>query len=120
MYSRHAGVNSFRSQPLFKVWNGAQDLFVGYGYRPSLAFAWVIGLAVGAAVLFGHIGQHHVGSVQEMLMSLGLLLPESAYDKIEPWRAAGTTSHVVAAFLVLCGLLLSATVIAAVARVIKE
>ena len=70
--------------------------------------------------MFGHIGQHHTGVVQEILMSLGLLLPESAYDRIEPWHAAGTTSHVLAAFLVLSGLLLSATVIAAVARVIKE
>ena len=120
MYSRHARINSSWSQPLFKVWNGAQDLFVGYGYRPGLAFAWVIALAAGATVLFGHVGQHRLGVVQEVLMSLGLLLPESAYDQIEPWKAAGTTSHVVAAFLVLCGLLLSATVIAAVARVIKE
>jgi len=120
MYSRHAGINSSWNQPLFKVWNGAQNIFVGYGYRPGLAFAWVIALAAGATVLFGHIGQHRIGAVQEVLMSLGLLLPESAYDKIEPWKAAGTTSHVVAAVLVLCGLLLSATVIAAVARVIKE
>lgn len=120
MYSRHARINSSWSQPLFKVWNRAQDLFVGYGYRPGLALAWVITLAAGATVLFGHIGHHRLGVVQEVLMSLGLLLPESAYDQIEPWKAAGTTSHVVAAFLVLCGLLLSATVIAAVARVIKE
>jgi hypothetical protein len=120
MHSRRAGVNSFWSQPSIKVWNGAQDIFVGYGYRPGLAFAWVITLAAGATVLFGHIGQHRTGVVQQILMSLGLLLPQSAYDQIEPWKAAGTTSHVVAAFLVLCGLLLSATVIAAVARVIKE
>jgi hypothetical protein len=120
MYSRRAGTNKFWSQPVIKVWNGAQEIFVGYGYRPDLAFAWVIGLAVGAALLFGHISQHRTGVVQEILMSLGLLLPESAYDKIEPWKAAGTMSHVVAAVLVLCGLLLSATVIAAVARVIKE
>jgi hypothetical protein len=119
MYRRHASTNSWR-QPFIRIWNGAQDIFVGYGYRPDLTIAWVIALTVVAALMFGHIGQHHAGVVQEILMSLGLLLPESAYNRIEPWHAAGTTSHVVAAFLVLCGLLLSATVIAAVARVIKE
>jgi len=119
MYRRHARANSW-NQPFIRIWNGAQDIFVGYGYCPGFTIAWIAGLAVVAAVMFGHIGQHHTGVVQEILMSLGLLLPESAYDRIEPWHAAGTTSHVLAAFLVLSGLLLSATVIAAVARVIKE
>lgn len=119
MYRRHARASSWR-QPFIRIWNGAQDIFVGYGYRPDFTIAWIVGLAVAAALMFGHIGQHHTGIVQEILMSLGLLLPESAYNRIEPWHAAGTTSHVLAAFLVLCGLLLSATVIAAVARVIKE
>jgi len=119
MYRRHARANSWR-QPFIRIWNGAQDIFVGYGYCPGFTIAWIVGLAVVAAVMFGHVGQHHTGVAQEILMSLGLLLPESAYNRIEPWHAVGTTSHVLAAFLVLCGLLLSATVIAAVARVIKE
>ncbi len=53
-------------------------------------------------------------------MSLGLVLPGTGYGQIDPWKATGTASHVIAGLLVLWGLMLGATVIAALARVIKQ
>ncbi len=122
MYCAHnAEINSFRRHPFIKLWNSLQNVFLGYGYVPSRALAWLIGLAVFTSIWLRYFDKSHVGLVQAAIMSLGLELPGAGYEKIEGWaEAASTASHVIAALLVLCGLLLGATVIAAVARVIRR
>jgi cytoskeletal protein CcmA (bactofilin family) len=120
MYSRrNAGLHTWH-QPVIKLWNTAQNIFIGYGYAPGFAFAWLVVFALVAAWLFGWVGKVHTGFAREIIMSLGLVLPGTGYGQIDPWKAAGTTSHVIAGLLVLWGLVLGATVIAALARVIKQ
>lgn len=120
MYSRrNASLHNWR-EPVIKLWNSAQGLFVGYGYSPERAFGWLVAFAVVAAWLFGWVGKVHTSFAREIIMSLGLVLPGTGYGQIDPWKATGTASHVIAGLLVLWGLVLGATVIAALARVIKQ
>ena len=120
MYSRrNTGLHNWQD-PVIKLWNIAQNVFVGYGYSPERAFAWLFAFAVVAAGLFARVGKVHTGFVREIIMSLGLVLPGTGYGQIDPWKATGTASHVIAGLLVLWGLILGATVIAALARVIKQ
>lgn len=120
MYARRTTSLHNWHQPVIKLWNIAQNVFVGYGYAPGLAFAWLVAFALVAAGLFGWVGKVHTGFAREIIMSLGLVLPGTGYGQIDPWKATGTTSHVIAGLLVLWGLVLGATVIAALARVIKQ
>jgi hypothetical protein len=120
MYSRRTTSLHNWHQPVIKLWNIAQNVFVGYGYAPGLAFAWLVAFALVAAGLFGWIGKVHTGFARQVIMSLGLVLPGTGYGQIDPWKASGTASHVIAGLLVLWGLVLGATVIAALARVIKQ
>jgi hypothetical protein len=120
MYSRRNKSLHNWHEPVIKLWNNAQNVFVGYGYSPGLAFTWLVIFAVVAALLFGWVGKVHTGFAREIIMSLGLVLPGTGYGQIDPWKAAGTASHVIAGLLVLWGLILGATVIAALARVIKQ
>jgi hypothetical protein len=120
MYSRRNNSLHNWRDPVIKLWNSAQGLFVGYGYCPERAFGWLLLFAVGAASLFGWVGKVHTGFAREIIMSLGLVLPGTGYGQIDPWKATGTASHVIAGLLVLWGLVLGATVIAALARVIKQ
>lgn len=120
MYSmRNTGLHNWQD-PVIKLWNIAQNVFVGYGYSPERAFAWLLAFAVVAAGLFARVGKVHTGFVREIIMSLGLVLPGTGYGQIDPWKATGTASHLIAGLLVLWGLILGATVIAALARVIKQ
>ena len=120
MYSRRTTSLHNWHQPVIKLWNIAQNIFVGYGYAPELAFAWLVAFALVAAGLFGWVGKVHTGFARQVIMSLGLVLPGTGYGQIDPWKASGTASHVIAGLLVLWGLVLGATVIAALARVIKQ
>jgi hypothetical protein len=120
MYSRRTTSLHNWHQPVIKLWNIAQNVFVGYGYAPGLAFAWLVAFALVAAGLFGWVGKVHTGFARQVIMSLGLVLPGTGYGQIDPWKATGTASHVIAGLLVLWGLVLGATVIAALARVIKQ
>lgn len=101
-----------------KLWNLLQDGFLGYGYAPVRALAWVIVLAGLGAVW---LSVNHIGIVAGAILSLALLLPGSGLDQIEKWRAdLSPWSHAIGALLVLCGLLLGATVLAALTRFIRR
>lgn len=103
-----------------KIWNWLQDLFLGYGYVPSRALLWIAVLSALTAAWFLNNDPQHISIVEAGILSLGLILPGTGYDKIEEWTQMSTVSHLIAAALILCGLLLGATVLAAVARVIKR
>jgi hypothetical protein len=120
MYSRRNTSLHGWNQPVIKLWNIAQNVFVGYGYAPERAFGWLVIFALVAAWLFGWVGKVHMGFAREIIMSLGLVLPGTGYGQIDPWKATSTLSHVIAGLLVGWGLVLGATVIAALARVIKQ
>ncbi len=117
---QNRSVTSWR-QWYSKLWNYAQDCFLGYGYVPSRALIWLLGMAMLSSVWFTSQHQKPIGVLGSALLSVGLVLPGAGYEKIEHWEEGlSDWSHVIAAFLVLAGLLLGATVIAALARVIKR
>ena len=122
MYRRHNKVKvRFWNQPIIKTWNIVQDVFLGYGYVPSLAVSWLAVLAIATTIWFADFGHLHRGIVESAILSLGMVLPGSGYDKLEAWGKGGsTTAQLVAAGLVMCGLLLGASVIAALGRAIKR
>lgn len=103
-----------------KVWNYAQDWTVGYGYRPGLALIWLLGLSVFSSFWFTYSPGKNVGLLRSSIITLGLILPGSGYEKIEKWVDLSNWSHIVASFIVLIGLVLGATVIAALARILKQ
>jgi hypothetical protein len=122
MYCRHNEAKvKFRDQPLIKSWNVVQDVFLGYGYVPWRAVAWLTALALATTAWFAYFGHNHLGIVGSGLLSLGLVLPGSGYDKLQPWGKGGSTlSLLIAGGLVMCGLLLGASVLAALGRAIKR
>jgi hypothetical protein len=126
MFCRRNAVINRGRHPLAWVWNGIQFVFLGYGYRSSRAFAWVVSLVVASSVMFSHLNldkRHPLGVVQAVLLTLGLALPGSGFGQVEHWDVISEPpawAHVVASLLVLVGLLLGATVIAALGRFVKR
>jgi hypothetical protein len=111
-----------------KVWNILQDVMIGYGYEPGRALGWLIGLFVLGLLLFRYVAKPY--SIVSMPhppfalanaagYTLNLLLPASGLDERQAWQSAGL-GEVAAASLVVFGLLLTATVFAAVARVLQR
>jgi hypothetical protein len=93
MYRRHNKVKvTFRNQPLIKGWNVAQNVFLGYGYVPWCAVAWLTGLGIATTAWFTWFGHLRRGIVESGLITLGLELPGSGYDKLETWGKGGNTA----------------------------
>jgi hypothetical protein len=111
-----------------KLWNYVQDVFIGYGYRPTRAFLWLIGLFVLGAVLFRYISTpysiasgHRTFTLSDSVAyTLDLILPASGLQEREVWQSSNGLGEVAAASLVVFGWVLTATVFAAVARVLQR
>ena len=111
-----------------KLWNILQDVMIGYGYEPWRALAWLAGLFVLGLLLFRYVAKpYSIVSVPHPPFALAnsagytinLLLPASGLDERQAWQSAGL-GEVAAASLVVFGLLLTATVFTAVARVLQR
>lgn len=111
-----------------KLWNILQDVMIGYGYEPWRALAWLAGLFVLGLLLFRYVAKpYSIVSVPHPPFALSnaagytinLLLPASGLDERQAWQSAGL-GEVAAAGLVVFGLLLTATVFTAVARVLQR
>lgn len=120
MCRKHNSIVIPRRRVHVKLWNYAQDLFLGYGYVPWRAVLSLLVLATGTTIWFSYFDQHRIGLIRAAILSAGLSLPGSGYDKLEKFNQPGDPSYVIAAALILVGLVLGATVIAAIARVIKQ
>ena len=122
MYRSNNKKIRFRDEPVTKIWNKLQDVFLGYGYVPWRAVAWIFALAVFTTVWYGLQATKPTpfGFLRSAILSLGFLLPGSGYDKIEKWTGGTFASSLIAAGLVIVGLLLGASVIAAAGRVIRR
>lgn len=120
MYQRRNSVKTPRG--LSKLWNLLQDWLVGYGYAPWRALSWLLVFAaITSAAVFWLGDEARLGIARTMLLPLGLLLPGTAYQNLAPWDpAVSIWSHAIAAVLVLFGLILGATVLAALARIIRR
>ncbi|MDR3032767.1 MAG: hypothetical protein LBV78_06615 [Kitasatospora sp.] len=111
-----------------KLWNILQDVLVGYGYEPGRALGWLAGLFVLGLLLFRYVAKpYSIVSVPHPSFALAnsagytlnLLLPASGLEERQAWQSAGL-GEVAAAGLVVFGLLLTATVFTAVARVLQR
>jgi hypothetical protein len=112
-----------------KLWYILQDVVIGYGYEPWRALAWLLGLFVLGLLLFRYGAQpysivsvHHPSFAlsNSAGYTLNLLLPASALDERQVWQSANGLGEVAASSLVVFGWLLTATVFAAVARVLQR
>ncbi|HEY3952314.1 MAG TPA: hypothetical protein VGM53_02980 [Streptosporangiaceae bacterium] len=115
-----------------KVWNFVQDGAIGYGYVPWRALLWLGVLFVAGMLLFRYVGAFRPYSIvgahrpgasftlnNSVSYTLDLLLPTSGLQDRQAWQSSGP-GEVAAAFLVALGLLLTATVFAAAARVLQR
>jgi hypothetical protein len=122
MYCRHnAAIHKNGHHPILWTWNATQNVALGYGYRPKRAFGWVLLLAALATVyIILRDDQSHLGVVSAAILSLGLALPDSGIDKVQGMVRVSALGHLVALGLVAAGLVLGATVIAAIGRAIRN
>jgi hypothetical protein len=111
-----------------KVWNIVQDVVIGYGYAPLRALAWLAGLFTLGVVLFRYVAKpypivsvHHAFTRSNSIgYTLDLLLPTSTLDERNVWQSANGFGELAASSLVVFGWLLTATVFAAVTRVLQR
>ena len=110
--------------PAGRVYGVLLDLTVGYGYRPWLAGAWLLGLlAAGSAYFAGHrlaplpaYGGLHFNPV---VYTLDLLIPLLSLGQANDWNPTGG-SLAVAYALVISGWVLVAALVAGVTRVLNR
>ncbi|MFD8496372.1 hypothetical protein [Amycolatopsis sp. NPDC059657] len=118
MYHDRDAALPWKHNPPRKVWGWIQDRAIGYGYAPSIALRWLLALVVVGTVLFS------VGTgltvIRAAILTLGLMLPGVGFSNILKWPEMNDTHHALAAGLLLAGLTLGATVVAAVTRYVKR
>ena len=122
-------VTGWRRQWYSKLWNLLQDGLIGYGYAPLRALTWLIVLFTIGVVLFrygarpypiANVGRHTFTLSDSVGYTLDLILPTSALQERQVWQSSSGLGEVAAASLVVFGYLLTATVFAAVARVLQR
>jgi hypothetical protein len=127
-YKRRNEVTSWRRW-YSKLWNYLQEGVIGYGYRPLRALILLLVLFTLGVVLFRYgprpfpiIRSHRLDFTlnNSAGYTLNLLLPTSALDERQVWESSNGLGEMVAAGLVVFGWLLTATVFAAVARVLQR
>lgn len=116
-----------RLNPIGKAWNWFMCVTVLYGYRSSLAAAWLLVLTVvGTAVCYG--GQR-VGSFRRaspdapefnaVLYAVDVLLPVGDLGQQAGWVAGGA-AYVVSVLLTLGGWLLAAALVAGLTNALRR
>lgn len=131
-YRQRNRATSWRRRWYSKVWNFVQDGAIGYGYVPWRALLWLAVLFVTGVLLFRYVGAVRPYSIvtvhrpqasftlnNSVSYTLDLLLPTGSLNDRQTWQSNGP-GEVAAAFLVAFGLLLTATVFAATARVLQR
>ena len=112
-----------------KLWNLLQDGLIGYGYAPLRALTWLIVLFAAGVLLFRYVAtpyaiadvHGHTFTLSDSAgYTLDLILPTSALQERQVWQSSSGLGEVAAASLVVFGYLLTATVFAAVTRVLQR
>jgi hypothetical protein len=122
-------VTGWRRQWYSKLWNLLQDGLIGYGYAPLRALTWLIVLFAAGVILFRYgVTPYPIADVHGHTFTLSdsagytldLILPTSALQERQVWQSSSGLGEVAAASLVVFGYLLTATVFAAVTRVLQR
>ncbi|MFJ3794220.1 hypothetical protein [Kitasatospora sp. NPDC090091] len=119
-----------------RAWNVTQDLFIGYGYRPSRAlFSLIVLWAVGVAVFFlwppdpyvrqAVIAQHvpelpRMNWVEHLTYPVDLLIPLVGFGERDRWHPATAGTTFLASVLVIAGWFLGATLLVSITRVVRR
>lgn len=108
-----------------RLWGWAQDVTVGYGYRPGRAAVWMAVLwALGALYFAAHhtprpADSGYVPHWSPALYALDLLLPVIDLGQDNAWREVGVGQWVASA-LTLLGWMLATTAAAGASRLLRR
>ncbi|MFF4219310.1 hypothetical protein [Streptomyces nondiastaticus] len=105
-----------------KIWDWLQDVVAGYGYRPTLAGMWLIGLTLLGTLIFSidepHRSEPGRGpSFNAIIYTLDLLLPIIDFGQEKAFIPASGLQWF-AYLLVALGWLLAITLVAGLTRVL--
>lgn len=103
-----------------------QDIFVGYGYAPGRAFAWILALYVTGVAYFA--ANHPVATegkagftgIDVVQYPMDLLLPGIGVGGRSAWTPTDGFGKALALILIIAGWLLGVTIVAGVARALKR
>ena len=112
------------SRFLAKLVSYAQDAIVGYGYRPSRSFGWLMLLITAGSVYFtvnrpAPIDPSHHPHYQPILYAADLVIPVVNLGQTGAWNPTGAAQWVAAA-LTVSGWILATAVVAGVTRVLAR
>jgi hypothetical protein len=107
-----------------KVGSWTLDALVGYGYRPSRAFAWLIALLIAGSVYFSinppaPLNPARHPPFQPFLYTAKLVIPLVSFGQDATW-VLGTTAQWVAAILTSLGWIFATAAVAGVTRVLTR
>ena len=107
-----------------KLWGHLQDATVGYGYRPTRAMTWLLGLLLAGTVVYGI---HHPQPIEPgkpptfnaLAYTLDLLLPIIDFGQEKAFSPAGAYQWL-AYLLIAAGWILATTVVAGITRAVNR
>ncbi|GLY89689.1 hypothetical protein [Actinoallomurus iriomotensis] len=107
-----------------KLWGHTQDATVGYGYRPTRAMTWLLGLLLLGTVVYG---LHHPQPVEPgkapdfnaFVYTLDLLLPIIDFGQEKAFNPHGAYQWL-AYLLIAAGWILATTVVAGITRAVSR
>jgi hypothetical protein len=107
-----------------KLWGHVQDATVGYGYRPTRAMTWLLGLLVAGTLAYG---LHHPQPIEPgkapdfnaFVYTLDLLLPIIDFGQEKAFNPHGGAQWL-AYLLIAAGWILATTVVAGITRAVNR
>ncbi|RZS37811.1 hypothetical protein EV193_105370 [Herbihabitans rhizosphaerae] len=112
--------------PGVRVWSWFQFLMVGYGYRPTRAVVWLLGLLAFGTVWFAVYGHPQPINTDDanlvwnpFLYSLDLVVPIVDFGNKNKWQIL-EASQWISATMIAMGWILATTVAAGVTRMLRR
>jgi hypothetical protein len=107
-----------------KLWGHLQDATVGYGYRPTRAMTWLLGLLVIGTIVYGihhpqPIDPGKPPSFNALVYTLDLLLPIIDFGQEKAFSPEGAYQWL-AYLLIAAGWILATTVVAGITRAVSH
>jgi hypothetical protein len=105
-----------------------QDIFVGYGYAPGRAFAWILALYLTGVGYFAIPANHprptegaaSFTGIEMVRYPMDLLLPGIGVGGKSAWTPTDNWGNALAFILIIAGWLLGITIVAGIARALKR
>lgn len=117
---------SSRTKWPWRILGYVQDVFVGYGYAPGRAFAWVLALMFTGVGYFASDnpaptnGTSGFSGIDALRYPMELLLPGVGIAGKSTWEPVDGVGKTLALTLIIAGWLLDVTIAAGIARAVKR